>query len=64
MQIPENMMARLGSSPITSGKTNVAPNMATTCWAPRPAVVPQLSRCLRPDRFAGGWVDYVPLEHR
>ena len=41
---PENRIARLGSSPITSGNTNVAPNMATTCWAPSPVVLPQLSR--------------------
>ena len=26
-----------------SGKTKVAPNMATTCCAPRPTVLPQLS---------------------
>ena len=44
MQMPENMIARLGSSPITSGKTNVAPNMATTCWAPSPIVLPHGSR--------------------
>ena len=44
MQIPENMMARLGSSPITSGNTKVAPNMATTCWAPIPTVLPHGSR--------------------
>ncbi len=42
--MPENMMARLASSPMTSGKTNVAPNMATTCWAPTPTVLPQGSR--------------------
>src|SRR5918998_3621743 len=41
---PENMMARLGSSPITTGNTNVAPNMATTCCAPRPMVLPHGSR--------------------
>ena len=40
MQMPENMIARLGSSPITSGKTKVAPNIATTCWAPSPTVLP------------------------
>ena len=44
MQIPENMMARLGSSPMTNGNTNVAPNIATTCWAPRPAVLPHARR--------------------
>src|SRR4051794_24478188 len=44
VQIPENMMARLGSSPITSGNTNVAPNMATTCWAPSPTVLPHARR--------------------
>ena len=26
------------------GKTKVAPNMATTCWAPRPMVLPQERR--------------------
>ena len=44
VQIPENMMARLGSRPITSGKTNVAPNIATTCCAPSPTVLPHGSR--------------------
>ena len=44
MQIPENRIARLGSSPITTGNTKVAPNMATTCWAPRPTVLPHGSR--------------------
>ncbi len=44
VQIPENMIARLGSSPITIGNTNVAPNMATTCWAPSPTVLPHGSR--------------------
>src|SRR5215211_558983 len=34
-------MARLGSSPITTGNTKVAPNIATTCWAPIPTVLPQ-----------------------
>ena len=42
--MPENMIARLGSSPITSGNTKVAPNIATTCWAPSPTVLPQGSR--------------------
>ena len=44
MQIPENMIARLGSSPMTSGKTKVAPNIATTCCAPRPTVLPHARR--------------------
>ena len=42
--MPENMIARLASNPMTSGNTNVAPNMATTCWAPTPTVLPQASR--------------------
>src|SRR5688572_6607427 len=46
VQKPENRMARLGSSPITRGKTKVAPNMATTCWAPRPIVLPHGRRCI------------------
>ena len=44
--MPENMMARLASNPMTSGKTNVAPNIATTCWAPTPTVLPQGRRWL------------------
>ncbi len=35
---PLIMIARLGSSPMTIGKTNVAPNMAMTCCAPMPIV--------------------------
>ena len=62
--MPLNMIARLGSSPMTIGKTNVAPNIATTCWAPRPAVLPQLEPLVRRDRLAGRGIDYVPLEHR
>src|SRR6476646_5715465 len=38
------MIARFGSRPITRGNTKVAPNIATTCWAPRPTVLPQGSR--------------------
>ncbi len=38
---PLIMIASWGLSPMTSGKTKVAPNIATTCWAPRPAVLPQ-----------------------
>jgi hypothetical protein len=30
--------ARFGLRPMTAGKTNVAPNIATTCWAPRPVI--------------------------
>jgi hypothetical protein len=36
--MPLIMMASCGLSPITMGKTNVAPNIATTCCAPRPIV--------------------------
>ena len=41
---PESRIARLGSSPMSTGKTNVAPNMASTCCAPRPTVRPHDSR--------------------
>lgn len=44
VQIPENIRARLGSRPIMTGKTNVPPNIATTCCAPTPAVFGQLRR--------------------
>ena len=42
--IPLIMIARLASRPMISGKTNVAPNIATTCWAPMPMVRGQDSR--------------------
>ena len=38
VQIPDIMMARLGSRPMRR-KTKVAPNIATTCWMPRLRVV-------------------------
>ena len=38
--MPLIMIASWGLRPMTSGKTNVAPNIATTCWAPRPTVLP------------------------
>ncbi|WP_418608495.1 hypothetical protein [Georgenia sp. SUBG003] len=33
-----------GGNPVSSGTRKVAPNMATTCWAPMPMVAGQLSR--------------------
>ncbi len=36
--MPDIMMARLGSRPMSTGATKLAPNIATTCWAPSPAV--------------------------
>src|ERR671926_449272 len=36
--IPLIMIARFASSPMTIGKTKVAPNIATTCCAPIPTV--------------------------
>src|SRR4051812_32555586 len=42
--MPDIMIARFGFRPITTGKTNVAPNIATTCWAPMPTVLPHESR--------------------
>ncbi|GAB0105230.1 hypothetical protein JMUB6875_42080 [Nocardia sp. JMUB6875] len=38
MATPDIMMARLGSNPISTGATKLAPNMATTCCAPSPNV--------------------------
>ena len=51
--MPQNMIARLGSSPMTSGKTNVAPNIATTCWAPRPDGLAPGQPLVRRDGLAG-----------
>ncbi len=54
--MPENMIARLGSRPMTIGKTNVAPNIATTCWAPSPVVRAQVRRWFGATASPGsGW---------
>src|SRR5471030_118631 len=37
--IPLIMIASCALSPMIGGNTNVAPNIATTCWAPRPTVL-------------------------
>ena len=42
--IPLIMIASWALRPMTSGKTKVAPNIATTCWAPSPTVLPHDSR--------------------
>ena len=60
VQIPENMMARFGSSPMTSGNTKVAPNMATTCWAPRPDGLAPGQPLVRPTASPGGGVAPSP----
>ena len=44
MQTPDIRIARFGSRPMMIGKTNVAPNIATTCCAPTPIVFGQDSR--------------------
>src|SRR5882757_1408473 len=41
---PENSSVVVGGKPVSTGTRNVAPNMATTCWAPMPMVRGQLSR--------------------
>src|SRR3954470_19918844 len=46
VEIHENLIGGLGSNPMTMGKTKVAPNIATTCWAPTPTVLPHGSRWL------------------
>ena len=40
----ENSSVVAGGNPVSTGTRNVAPNIATTCWAPIPAVRSQLSR--------------------
>ncbi|BBY49766.1 hypothetical protein MARA_32340 [Mycolicibacterium arabiense] len=42
--MPENSSVVAGGKPVSTGTRNVAPNMATTCWAPIPMVRGQLSR--------------------
>ena len=42
--MPENSRVVAGGKPVSTGTRNVAPNIATTCWAPMPMVRAQLSR--------------------
>lgn len=61
VQIPDIMMARLGSRPMRRGKTKVAPNIATTCWMPRLRVVsPADSPFLGPVAGAGEGTSVSP----
>ena len=54
--IPLIMMASWGLSPMISGNTNVAPNIATTCCAPKPTVRPHESRSSGATACPGGGV--------
>ncbi len=54
--MPLIMIASCGLSPMISGKTKVAPNIATTCWAPSPAVRPHESRSSGATEAPGGGV--------
>src|SRR5688500_11732829 len=54
--MPLIMIARLAFSPMMIGNTKVAPNMATTCWAPRPVVLPQDRRSSGATAAPGGGV--------
>ena len=38
MPIPENSSVVAGGNPVSTGTRKVAPNIATTCWAPMPMV--------------------------
>lgn len=42
--IAEKNSVVAGGNPVSRGTRNVAPNMATTCWAPIPIVRGQLRR--------------------
>ena len=56
MATPLIKIASCGLSPITIGKTKVAPNIATTCWAPRPTVRGHDSRSSARTTAPGGGV--------
>ena len=56
MAMPLIMIASCGFSPMISGNTNVAPNIATTCWAPSPTVRPHDSRSSGATAAPGGGV--------
>ena len=58
--MPDIMIARLALRPMMSGNTNVAPNIATTCWAPSPTVLGQDSRSSGLTTAPGGGVEPSP----
>ncbi len=53
---PDIITARFGFSPMIAGKTKVAPNIATTCCAPRPPIRSQDSRSPGRTTAPGGGV--------
>ena len=46
MPRPEKNSVVAGGNPVSSGTRKVAPNIATTCWAPMPIVIGQARRSL------------------
>ena len=51
--MPLIMIASWALRPMISGKTKVAPNIATTCWAPSPTVLPHDETFVRGDDVVG-----------
>ena len=57
MPTPENSSVVAGGKPVSTGTRKVAPNIATTCWAPMASVRGQLSRWSgRTTKSSPGWV--------
>lgn len=53
---PENSRVVAGGNPVSTGTRKVAPNIATTCWAPMPMVRGQLSRSSGATTNVPSWV--------
>src|SRR5690348_1604830 len=60
--IPENSSVVAGGNPDSTGTRNVAPNIATTCWAPMPMVRGQLSRSSGATTKASDGTGFQPSE--
>ena len=65
---PDISTARFGFSPMITGNTNVAPNIATTCCAPRPAISAPADPLVRPHHLTRRRclpaVHQLPAQHR
>jgi hypothetical protein len=58
---PEKSRVVVGGKPVSTGTRKVAPNIATTCWAPMPTVRPQFFGCDDEVRV-GSRVDLFPCQ--
>ena len=62
--MPENMIARLGSSPMTSGNTKVRAEHGHDVLGAEPDGLAPREALVGRDGLTRGRIDYFPLEHR